>query len=169
MRWNNAALMQQNFSFLLGAVVNGWKGCQSAQCFKRPRRQVDDPVLSPFRVLRREADDPLAQVELFPTQAENLSLPQPVIVGHEQDGTKDALGSLEELLESLFRHHDPTDVGLTEKLNSVEWVAREIAASDRVVQDAAKQGYLTIQSPAPELSSGGTSPRTVRFGTRRCP
>ena len=26
MRWNNAALMQQNFSFLLGAVVNGWKG-----------------------------------------------------------------------------------------------------------------------------------------------
>jgi hypothetical protein len=43
-----------------------------------------------------------------------------VIVGHEQDGTEDALGSLQELLEDLFRDHDPTDVGLTEKLDSVE-------------------------------------------------
>lgn len=116
---------------------------QGAQCFKRPRRQVDDPVLSTLRVLRCEADDPLAHVELFPTQAENLSLPQPLIVGYEQDGTENALGSLKVLLESLFRDHDPTDVGLTDKL---KWVAREIATSDRVVQDAAKQGYLAIQA-----------------------
>src|SRR6266851_386773 len=58
------------------ALASGWVGedvlgikspRQGAQCFKRPARQIDDPVLSALRVLRCEADDALANVELLPT------------------------------------------------------------------------------------------------------